>query len=252
MEFKFNSKDREQVDIGFRLGGYGEDIKGQAWFSNFTLEEGYQETNTNWNFVCFIFDSVDVTVQDKGQEHHVQLQMKPEDIYDMKENMQRFKNAVSSLSNNSMTAEYDIIEIQEPITTLSYDEENGYYVGAKDVDKLIKEYMYQKDYDHIFVCVRMGDINEQNTIPVHDWIGLGAMDYYGIGFSNIRLPNSSNNYIYKYDPHINTFPEEVFVHEFLHSLERTLKEYNKEIPALHDNLKYGYQEERLNRIEEMV
>lgn len=40
------------------------------------------------------------------------------------------------------------------------------------------------------------------------------MDYYGIGFSNIRLPNDSKSYIYKYDSRINAFPEEVFLHEF--------------------------------------
>ena len=51
------------------------------------------------------------------------------------------------------------------------------------------------------------------------------MDYYGIGFSNIRLPNSSKSYMYKYDARINLFPEEVFLHEFLHSLERNLSEY---------------------------
>ena len=71
------------------------------------------------------------------------------------------------------------------------------------------------------------------------------MDYYGIGFSNIRLPNDSKNYIYKYNTRINTFPEEVFLHEFLHSLERTAKEYGYEIPELHDYLKYGYEEEKL-------
>lgn len=71
------------------------------------------------------------------------------------------------------------------------------------------------------------------------------MDYYGIGYSNIRLPNSSKSYIYKYDTRINTFPEEVLLHEFLHSLERTSEEYGYEIPALHDNEKYGYQNQRL-------
>ena len=71
------------------------------------------------------------------------------------------------------------------------------------------------------------------------------MDYYGIGFSNIRLPNDSNSYIYKYDVRINTFPEEVYLHEFLHSLERNLKEYGYEIPALHDYEKYGYKNERV-------
>lgn len=69
------------------------------------------------------------------------------------------------------------------------------------------------------------------------------MDYYGIGFSNIRLPNDSKSYIYKYDRRINTFPEEVFLHEFLHSLERNAKEYGYTRPELHDYEKYGYQNE---------
>lgn len=71
------------------------------------------------------------------------------------------------------------------------------------------------------------------------------MDYCGIGYSNIRLPNSSKSYVYRYDSRINTFPEEVFLHEFLHSLERTAKEYGYEIPALHDNEKYGYKNQSL-------
>lgn len=72
------------------------------------------------------------------------------------------------------------------------------------------------------------------------------MDLCGIGFSNIRLPNSSSSYVYTYDSRLNTFPEEVFIHEFLHTLERNLQERDYEIPALHDYEKYGYKEE--NRI----
>lgn len=71
------------------------------------------------------------------------------------------------------------------------------------------------------------------------------MDYYGIGFSNIRLPNDSKSYVYKYDRRINTFPEEVFLHEFLHSLERNAKEYGYERLELHDYEKYGYKNEQL-------
>lgn len=90
-----------------------------------------------------------------------------------------------------------------------------------------------------------GDEEHENDIEVNDWIGLGAMDYYGIGFSNIRLPNDSKSYIYKYNKRINTFPEEVFLHEFLHSLERNAKEYGYEIPELHDYQKYGYDNEAI-------
>lgn len=71
------------------------------------------------------------------------------------------------------------------------------------------------------------------------------MDYYGIGFSNIRLPNSSKSYMYKYDARVNLFPEEVFLHEFLHSLERTSLEYGYERPDLHSYAEYGYTEEKL-------
>ena len=69
------------------------------------------------------------------------------------------------------------------------------------------------------------------------------MDYYGIGFSNIRIPNDSQSYIYKYNSRINTFPEEVFLHEFLHSLERNAEEYGYERPDLHDYQQYGYENE---------
>ncbi len=71
------------------------------------------------------------------------------------------------------------------------------------------------------------------------------MDYYGIGYSNIRLPNDSKSYIYRYNSQINTFPEEVFLHEFLHSLERNAQEYGYERPQLHDYEKYGYKNEQI-------
>ena len=66
------------------------------------------------------------------------------------------------------------------------------------------------------------------------------MDYYEIGFSNIRLSNNLNSYTYIYNDSINIFPEEVYIHEFLHALERNSKEYGYEVPALHDYEKYGY------------
>lgn len=72
------------------------------------------------------------------------------------------------------------------------------------------------------------------------------MEYLGIGYSNIRLPDSKNNYAYKYNYDYNTFPEEVYIHEFLHTLERNSKAYGYDIPDLHDYSKYGYSEDKLN------
>ena len=123
---------------------------------------------------------------------------------------------------------------------MSYSEENGYFVSPYDIRNVLDRYIKEGEYDHIFVSFKTGDINKNVEIPINDWIGLGSMEYRNIGFSNIRIPSDEDNYIYKYDARINTFPEEVFLHEFLHTLERNAKEYGYERPELHDNEKYGY------------
>ena len=241
IEMIFNSKNREEVDIGFRLGGYLGKCTGTAWFSDFTLEEGKTTENNNWNFACFIFENTDVIID----ENEINISMTNNDVSDIKDTIKRFKSTVNDLSQNKMTADCDIYNIKDPITKLSYDEQFGYYVAAEDIENSIKKIVSENDYDHIFVIIRLGNEKYRDDIQINDWIGLGYMDYYGIGYSNIRLPNSSKSYVYRYDTRVNTFPEEVFLHEFLHSLERTSTEYGYDIPALHDYEKYGYKNQNL-------
>lgn len=250
LEFTFNSKNRTSVNIGFRLGGYDDNCTGTAWFSDFTIEVGTQGQDTNWNFACFVFRNIDVSVETEGKINNVKLSMDSTDVSDIRQNMSRFKTSCQKLSNNKMTVQYDVIAIDTPITSLSYDTENGYYVAPQNVKDIIKPYLEKENYDHIFVAVRLEDVMHKSDIQVNDWIGLGGMDLLGIGFSNIRLPNSDKSYIYKYDSRINTFPEEVFIHEFLHSLERNAKEYGYDRPELHDNERYGYSNQKLTGLKE--
>ena len=241
LEFVFNSKNRDTVDIAFRLGGTAGNAKGEVWFSDFKIEEGKSDENSDWKFACFIFDNTNVNIDNK----QINIQVTSNDITDIKNTITRFERSCNELSQGRMTADCDIYEVQEPITSLSYDDEFGYYVAPEDIENQIKDVINQNNYDHIFVVVRLGNEEYEDDIEIKDWIGLGSMDYYGIGFSNIRLPNSSKSYIYKYDSRINQFPEEVFLHEFLHSLERTAKEYGYERPELHAYKDYGYENEYL-------
>ena len=241
LEFVFNSKNRDTVDIAFRLGGTAGNAKGEVWFSDFKIEEGKSDENSDWKFACFIFDNTNVNIDNK----QINIQVTSNDITDIKNTITRFEKSCNELSQGRMTADCDIYEVQEPITSLSYDDEFGYYVAPEDIENQIKDVINQNNYDHIFAVVRLGNEEYEDDIEIKDWIGLGSMDYYGIGFSNIRLPNSSKSYIYKYDSRINQFPEEVFLHEFLHSLERTAKEYGYEIPELHAYKDYGYENEYL-------
>ena len=241
IELLFNSKNEDKVKIGYRLGGYIDKCKGTAWFSDMKVEEGVQDTSNEWKFACFIYNTTNVTINNKN----INLTVTDSDIRDIKDTITRFENSCNALSKNKMTAETDIYAIDKPLTKLSYDEEFGYFVAPEDVEKDIKATINKNNYDHIFIVIRLGDDIYKDDIQVNDWIGLGSMDYYGIGFSNIRLPNDSRSYIYRYDSRVNLFPEEVFLHEFLHSLERNAKEYGFERPALHDYEKYGYSIEQL-------
>lgn len=231
-----DSKEQDTLDISFRLGGYDGYSKGKAWFSDIHVEEGIKDETSDWNIVCFLIDNIDVNVE--GKHHTYSLTQEDKDL--LKDNLKRFANTVESFSNNAMTVSYQTVEIKEPLTSLSYDQENYYYVAAKDVKPLIDDYVQKNEYDHIFIGIRMGDT--LSSIPVNEWIGLGSMRYDSIGFSNIRMPNDlENSTMYKYNIKNDTFPEEVFVHEFLHSLERNLTEKGYTFPALHDNEKFGYE-----------
>lgn len=168
IEMIFNSKDREEVDIGFRLGGYLGKCTGTAWFSDFTFEEGTTSENNDWNFACFIFENTDVVVDGK----EVNISMTNNDILDIKDTIKRFETNIKSLSQNKMTANCDVYNVQKPINKLTYDEEFGYFVAAEDVESSIKSVIESNNYDHIFVIIRLGNEQYKDDIQINDWIGL--------------------------------------------------------------------------------
>lgn len=236
LEFMFNSKCNSKVEVGFRLGGILNTAEGTAWFSDLEIEEGASDESNTWNFGVFLIDNTSVNIE--GSLKNYTMTTADKSVVGVE--LQRLKNSIKSISNNQINIEYEMIEITEPLTTLSYDEENGYYIGEKDVYKLINKYIKQKEFDHIFVCTNLPleSVLTQND-KICEWIGLGNMIYLSKGFSNIRIMQQKYNY-----STANTFPEEVFVHEFLHTLERNAKEYGYEVPALHDYEKYNYTDDR--------
>lgn len=151
IELIFNSKNREEVNVGFRLGGYLGKVKGEAWFSDFAIEEGIVEQDNNWRFACFIFKTTDVMINQK----QVNLSVTQNDIRDITNTINLFETSCSTLSNGKMTADCDIYQIDTPLSKLSYDDEFGYYVAAEDVESQIKDMISSNVYDHIFAIVRL-------------------------------------------------------------------------------------------------
>lgn len=151
IEMIFNSKNREEVEIGFRLGGYLGNCTGTAWFSDFTLEEGVSQDDNNWKFACLIFENTDVILDGK----EIKLSMTDTDVSDIKDTIKRFENTCYNLSNKKMIANCDIYKIEEPINKLTYDNEFGYYVAPEDVESSIKDIIATNNYDHIFIIIRL-------------------------------------------------------------------------------------------------
>ena len=152
IELIFNSKNREKVNIGFRLGGYLGQAKGDVWFSDFTIEEGIEsKDDNNWKFACFIFETTDVTVNGR----RIQLNVTQSDIYDIKNTLNRFQSSCEELSEGKMTADIDVYQVEDPLTKLSYDKEFGYFASAEDVENQIKDTVSQGGYDHIFIVLRL-------------------------------------------------------------------------------------------------
>lgn len=238
VEYMFNSKNRDKVKISFRLGGNQNNCTGTAWFSDLKLEKGIKSTDTEWNVGCFIIKELDVNID--GKQYNIKINL--DDIDNARLNMERAKNDLYEYTGDKMVMNYEIQEVNTPITSVSYSEEHGYYLSYKDVKDAIYDIAKEKQYDHIYVVCRMENPDGTSSIPIYDnWIGLGGMDMYGIGYSLIRINKNSNTYTYKYGI-TNHHPEEVYLHEILHTFERNLMEYGYEIPALHDYEKYGYTE----------
>ena len=151
LEFIFDSKNREEIEIGFRLGGNGSNSKGTAWFSDFKLEEGVKDNTNNWNIACFIMKNVDVVIDGK----EVNLSMTIRDVEAMKDNMQRFQRSMNELSDGKMQVSYDVFEVDTPIKSVTYSDEFAYYLDPSDVYDIIKGYLEKEEYDYIFVTVRL-------------------------------------------------------------------------------------------------
>ena len=237
MEFMFNSKNMEKAQVCFRIGGNENNCKGTVWFSNFKIEKGTKRADTHWKVGCFIIKNVDVNIEGKNYK----LSTNSQNLENIRLNLERFKQDCYEFSDNQMTAEYKIFEINEPITSITYSNEHGYYFSSNDIKNIVYDTAQKEELDHIFVVCRMEDENGKISIPIKDnWIGLGGMDIYGIGYSLIRINKNGNSYTYKYGI-TNQAPEEVYIHEFLHTLERNNHEYGGNNPALHDYELYGYE-----------
>lgn len=181
VELMFNSNDRTNIRIGFRLGGNSGKAKGTAWFSDFKLEKGLVTEDSNWKVACFIFENTSVEVDGQAMN----FSMSTVEMETVKDDMEDFKYSCKKLSDGRMTVDYDIYKIKEPITTISYSEEHKYYFDPYDVNKQIENTVLENNYDYIFIVAKMG--NNEKEIPVNNWVGLRKYGFIWNWFCKYKI-----------------------------------------------------------------
>lgn len=77
-----------------------------------------------------------------------------------------------------MTATYKIITVDEPIKSISSNNNYGHYVAVANVREVLKKYVdsSKEEYDHIFVVYKLGEALHEEHIKTGDWIGLRRND----------------------------------------------------------------------------
>lgn len=101
ISFEFDSKNRDKVDIVFRLGSYDDNSKGKVWFSDFTIEKGKKSTDKNWNFICFIMKNLEAEFEEEGKIKVAKTSLKSEEITYIEDNMKRFQTSMKELSRRT-------------------------------------------------------------------------------------------------------------------------------------------------------
>lgn len=98
LTFQFDSKNRKNVDIAFRLGSYDDNSKGTVWFSDFKIEKGNKDSNNNWNFICLIMKNLEVNIENKGVTTKAKLKLESSEISLIDKNMKRFQTSMKEMS----------------------------------------------------------------------------------------------------------------------------------------------------------
>jgi len=189
------------------------------------LPIGAQAAETNlpdWYFLFAIFKNVDADFTDnKGKTTHVQYTMTQNEVKMIRDHAQQFEEFMSQ--TGEMNAHVDVIEIDTAVKELKErsGEYSEPYIGAEQAAPILKSNKVDLDhYDHVFCATSLNfDTN---------YYGLtGSAFENGTGHSCVNFENWEHcqNFLIPVD---SAFPPTLYVHEFLHFVERQSRKWGME------------------------
>ena len=186
----------------------------------------HANASTTWNILWINIASI----QFNGHE----CNMTENDYVQSKIMSQRFTDFITRATNGMMTPVVYEKTITNPITEM--DPYMGYWIAPENITSYLNQFFQERKYDSIMVLARMDGIKTE-------YWGLGTQPQAksnGAGYAFVRFLEGTDTDWYLVPTTDNPYPEEVYVHEWIHQIEGHYNAKGFSVPSADDALKYGY------------
>ncbi len=179
-------------------------LPAQAWAENSKLTEFKLP---DWHFLVAIFKQIDAPYEHNGETKYEKNTLTQAEIDLIRLRSNQFEEYMNSLG--VMNAHVDVIEISIPVTSLT-PYAKGPWVAKDDAFPILEKAKIDLTmYDHVTGMAKFDSYITQYAGRTKGGTGIGT----GYSFHNV-----THHYSHK-DPN-NWWPVQVFVHEFLHVMEK--------------------------------
>lgn len=205
------------------------------------VKESTSDTTTSvgppatWKGLLLIYRHTDVTfTRSDGSTYRLRATMSDKMYSLSRDVVAKFVKAAGNWSDDYTAMDLKIVDVSRTLDELSQLSNGKYWVGPKSVRTELDKYAPTGTYDSIFVLWEAKD-SDGVRVPTGGW-GLTVSPgpwANGAGFSSIHTPAEYWWWDVKY-------PQEVFVHEWLHQVLFFHENAGRLKLDLHGEAQYGY------------
>ncbi len=196
---------------------------------------------TIWKMLWVNVDSVSVD--------GVSVRMNGDDYARSEDLSKRFEVFVENATNGLVDIQLTTETIYAPVRSLGiWYSPDGYanaWIEPTSIKESLDVFFEKEQYDGIMVCGRLDGFYAEGY-----WgLGQGPSEYSnGAGYAFVRFLDEADDPVYwASTPSENVpYPEETYVHEWIHEIEQHFANMGLIIPSPHDAEKYGYQKHNGN------
>lgn len=223
-EIEDDDRDRHEIVDDYLLSDYPDDYV------------------VNWPVLWVVVDRLNSDGTDeKGNPVHVDITMSEEEkeyfLYDLSE---QFKATAEEFAEGNVNFEITPV-VYDEITYLETDDNLNSIVPNSFSDEFREKF---KDYNTVIITCRYEE-DGKNGVVFRDWAGLcyGVIPE-GCGFLEVPVfgPSGETAESYFHDGYETLCPTELWIHEFIHSLEPLAEAMGESIPSPDEAGKYGYKQ----------